>query len=140
MKCPRCERNVDDRAKECPWCGVVFRKLERMNEKPIQRNIPQSVEHIGIINSILKAWMIAAILLLISALLLVIGLWGFAEVQAEAGIIMAIFGPFIVGFIWMKGKCPHCGVEVQGRAPGFNCPACKQRIVVKDKRFSAVSA
>jgi len=38
---------------------------------------------------------------------------------------------------YLKGPCPYCGydVEVSRNAPGEDCPACKQRILIRKQRF-----
>lgn len=53
-----------------------------------------------------------------------------------AGLLLPFIGP-ILGFNSIKGPCPYCGYSVQALPtdPGLNCPACKQRIVVREKRF-----
>jgi hypothetical protein len=37
----------------------------------------------------------------------------------------------------LQGDCPHCGHSnlVQKGKPGFNCSACKKRVVVDDQRW-----
>ncbi|MEK7775316.1 MAG: hypothetical protein AAB305_05480 [Candidatus Zixiibacteriota bacterium] len=52
-----------------------------------------------------------------------------------AGLLMLILAP-LVAFGTLKGKCPWCATEVYSTSPeGFNCSACKKRIVIKDKKF-----
>lgn len=56
---------------------------------------------------------------------------------------MAIFGS--IGMLaagisaagTLKGQCPYCNEEVSGieSQKGFNCTACKKRIVIRDKKF-----
>ena len=36
------------------------------------------------------------------------------------------------------GHCPYCRSGAAGRAPGFSCRACHQRVIVRDKRFLTV--
>ena len=78
-----------------------------------------------------------------------------------ATIVGAIFGiPMILtagalfaasgrGIAWatnpdsfVKGNCPYCGhekIEARTFSPGIDCPACKKRIVIRDKVFTKVS-
>lgn len=35
-----------------------------------------------------------------------------------------------------RGNCPWCAYTVTGSAPGFNCPACRNRILVRGNVFS----
>jgi ribosomal protein S27AE len=54
-------------------------------------------------------------------------------------IIAGCFMPFLgalKGVTTLKGKCPWCGFTTIGSAPGFNCAACKNRIVVHGKTFA----
>ena len=58
-------------------------------------------------------------------------------------ILSAILFPFISPFIGARlvrltGPCPYCGTSVTGGMVGFNCHACKKRIVVKNNRFIRV--
>ena len=57
-----------------------------------------------------------------------------------AGILVAIVAPFM-GAAGIKGMCPHCGhlsvhasVSDIGQG-GVTCTACRQRIVIRGKRY-----
>jgi DNA-directed RNA polymerase subunit RPC12/RpoP len=55
----------------------------------------------------------------------------------------AIFAPFLgagMGLSTIKGPCPFCGYQLtaQPTDPGINCPACKKRVVIRDKKFIGV--
>ncbi len=54
-------------------------------------------------------------------------------------IIAAFLAPFL-GFTWIKGACPYCGSQVStmGTQKGVTCPACKKRIVIRNKKFIRV--
>ena len=63
--------------------------------------------------------------------------WPVGVVCMLAGIIAPFYG-MAVGTL--RGPCPYCGHEVFVGAdrPGVNCPACKKRIVVRDRVFVRV--
>lgn len=50
------------------------------------------------------------------------------------GIVMFFISP-LLGLGAVKGDCPWCGTTVTVMAKGEDCPICKKRIVVKDKKF-----
>ena len=52
------------------------------------------------------------------------------------GLFAMIIGP-LMGLGELKGECPWCGTKVTSptASQGIDCPACKKRIVIKDKRF-----
>jgi Zinc-ribbon containing domain len=50
------------------------------------------------------------------------------------GILMFFIGP-LLGLGTLKGECPWCGNLVTVMGKGQDCPICKKRIVVKDKKF-----
>lgn len=51
-------------------------------------------------------------------------------------ILCGIAYPFIARSL-ITGQCPYCGRKVSalGHKPGITCPACKKRIVIRDKNF-----
>lgn len=53
-----------------------------------------------------------------------------------AGLLAPFLGP-LIGLVALRGECPWCGTMVTSHAAsqGFDCPACKKRIVIKDKKF-----
>lgn len=55
------------------------------------------------------------------------------------GLVMPFFGG-VLGLSAIKGSCPYCGhtIHTESKKPGLNCPACNQRIVIKDKKFYRV--
>jgi len=54
--------------------------------------------------------------------------------------ILAPFLAPLMGLGALKGECPWCGTQVTSpmASQGVDCPACKKRIVIKDKRFIKV--
>jgi DNA-directed RNA polymerase subunit RPC12/RpoP len=58
-------------------------------------------------------------------------------------ILMGLLAPFLgslIGLGSIKGPCPYCGSSVTSTIGqvGVDCPACKKRIVIKDKKFFQV--
>jgi hypothetical protein len=51
-----------------------------------------------------------------------------------ASILALVVGPF-TGIGQVKGPCPHCGQKVSGKPPGVDCPACRRRVVIRDKKL-----
>ena len=60
--------------------------------------------------------------------------WPVGAVCMLAGLIVPLYG-MAVGTL--RGPCPYCGHDVLVGADmsGINCPACKKRIVVRDREF-----
>jgi hypothetical protein len=55
------------------------------------------------------------------------------------GFVFPFLGPFLgLAVMSLTGPCPYCGTTVTGGMAGFNCHACRKRIVVKDKKFIRV--
>ena len=55
------------------------------------------------------------------------------------GLIVPFFGP-LKGLGALQGECPWCRTQVTSHIAlqEVTCPACKKRIVIKDKRFIKV--
>jgi len=62
---------------------------------------------------------------------------------------LAVFGSMVAGAVAfllgqanapktdLLGPCPYCNGSVRalGHVPGFDCPCCKKRILVRDRQF-----
>lgn len=35
----------------------------------------------------------------------------------------------------LRGACPWCGTVLLGNPPGFNCPACANRVIARNNTF-----
>ncbi len=46
----------------------------------------------------------------------------------------------IPGWLMLKGKCPHCDsdITVANFSSGMDCPACKKRLLIRNKKFVKV--
>lgn len=91
----------------------------------------------GAATGCLASWGPAGCLFLIGVLLCLTGVGAFVGVPL---IIVALLLPFLgtlMGLGAVKGECPWCGMPVVGAsaAKGIDCPACKKRIVIKDRKF-----
>ena len=53
-----------------------------------------------------------------------------------AGLLAPFLGP-VIGLTNIRGKCPYCEISVKAlsRDVGVTCPACKKRIVIRQRRF-----
>jgi DNA-directed RNA polymerase subunit RPC12/RpoP len=83
----------------------------------------------------------AIIFILVGFLLCLTGIGAIIGVPLIIGGIASPFiGPVAVGLTSIKGKCPYCESEVQASSmdKGVTCPACKKRIVIRDKKFYKV--
>lgn len=55
-------------------------------------------------------------------------------------IVSAMFG-LVTGSLMLKGKCPYCdsNITVANITGGIDCPACKKRLLMRNKKFVNVN-
>jgi len=72
------------------------------------------------------------------------GLLSLTGIGAIIGIPLIIGGilyPIInIGSTSIIGSCPYCGHEVSAskKTPGVTCPACRQRIIIRNNMFCKI--
>jgi hypothetical protein len=71
-------------------------------------------------------------------------LTGIGAIIGVPMIVIGLFGPIVgplMGLTSMTGPCPWCGTQAlspPGTRLGFDCPACKRRIVLQGTRFVGI--
>lgn len=94
----------------------------------------------GIFGGCLVGWVAFLVLITGGA---VVSFTGIGILVGVPMIIAGLLAPFLgalMGWERLIGDCPWCGSEVRcfATSPGVDCPACKKRIVIKDKRFIGI--
>ncbi len=91
----------------------------------------------GVVAGCLAGWGASGCLISLGALLSLTGIGAIIGVPLILGGLLAPFLGPVVGLGALKGSCPWCGTQVTTTmfSQGVNCPACKHRIVIRDKRF-----
>ncbi len=91
----------------------------------------------GVALGCLAGWGMASIFIVIGILLSLTGVGAIIGIPLIiGGFFMPFLGP-LIGLANIKGDCPYCGnvVTAMSTKPGIDCPACKKRIIIKDKNF-----
>jgi len=88
----------------------------------------------------LSGWGLAIILITIGGLLCLTGIGAILGIPMIIAGLLSPFAGALLGLSSIKGPCPYCGHEVScsSKTPGVTCPACKKRIIVKEKKFYKV--
>lgn len=133
--------------KDEPWLAATQQKISSppapeidQTSSIVTNSTPNSDTKVTVPNffqKILSGFFGAAVGISIGILLCFIPFVGFI---GYFFILVGILFPFVAPFLdWttLTGGCPWCGAEVNCDASkkGVDCPVCKNRIVIKDKRF-----
>lgn len=84
--------------------------------------------------------MVGFVLIVVGALLCLTGIGAIVGIPL---IVVGFLVPAITSLLGLgalKGVCPWCGGDVVSPtvALGVDCPSCKKRIVIRDKKFVAI--
>src|ERR1035438_8397569 len=133
MECPRCHLENPPSAERCD-CGYSFAKR---SSPPRSQTQAVSAKGQGALQGCLAGWGVSGCLIPLGILLCFTGIGAIVGVPVIlAGLLAPVLGP-LLGLGALKGRCPWCGTVVTSAtaAKGIDCPACKKRIVIRDKRF-----
>jgi DNA-directed RNA polymerase subunit RPC12/RpoP len=94
----------------------------------------------GLATGCLAGAMTSGCLIVAGGLLCLTGIGAIIGIPMILGGLLAPFLGPVLGLTNIKGKCPYCetNVTAQSRALGVTCPACKKRIVIREKRFYGI--
>ncbi len=136
--CSNCKTQLETPWKFCPQCGAASAV------EPLKKPAPEEHEKApvqGAFSGLLLGFVAAPILIIPGVLLCLTGLGAFLGIPTiMAGILAPLLGPML-GLSTLQGKCPGCGVAVNGRenAKDFACIECGKRIAIKHREFVAAS-
>jgi DNA-directed RNA polymerase subunit RPC12/RpoP len=110
------------------------------NEKPRLPGKPteaQDEKGFGVATGALGGLVGSGCLVIVGILLTLTGIGALIGIPL---ILLGLAMPFVGGALGLsaiKGPCPYCGhaIHTDSTKLGLDCPACKQRIVIKDKKF-----
>jgi predicted RNA-binding Zn-ribbon protein involved in translation (DUF1610 family) len=136
--CSKCKAQLEAPWKFCPQCGAASavgalktRMPEEHEKAPVQ----------GAFSGLLLGILAVPILIIPGALICLTGLGAFLGIpMIIAGIFAPLLGPML-GLGTLQGKCPWCGVAVNGRegANDFSCLECGKPIAIKHREFVAAA-
>ncbi|MGA9669213.1 MAG: hypothetical protein WBQ94_08395 [Terracidiphilus sp.] len=95
----------------------------------------------GAFSGLLLGVLAVPILIIPGALICLTGLGAFLGIpMIIVGVLAPLLGPML-GLGTLQGKCPWCGVAVNGRenAKDFACLECGKRIAIKHREFVAAA-
>jgi uncharacterized Zn finger protein (UPF0148 family) len=138
--CPKCGTELASSSTNfCPGCGTSISHVEGTNEGPgaQAQTEAQSAKAEGVFDGCLTTGGKGVVVIAVGILLCLTG------IGAVVGVPLILFGllsPFIgalLGWTGLKGQCPWCAAPITSPAgaQGIDCPACKKRIVIRDRRF-----
>ena len=135
MECPKCRLENPPSAARC-YCGYSFgaRPTAARGSSTTQA---RSAKGQGALAGCIAGWGVSGCLIPLGILLCFTGIGAIVGVPMILGGVMApLLGP-LMGLGALKGRCPWCGTGVTSgkSALGFDCPACKKRIVIRGKTF-----
>jgi len=126
-------------------CEKCYRRLRAREPVPgasADRNFTETrsakLEGVGL--GFVGGVMIGAVFVVVGALLSFTGIGACIGIpMIIVGVVMPFVGP-LMRLNNIKGKCPYCRCDVSSLStdPGVTCPACKRRIIIRDKKFFRV--
>lgn len=161
MYCQNCGSQVAETVKFCTKCGTPVQNPQSIQYQPSQTSpqgpyspvqqhfnqeaantlptpaIPQgtTAKSTKFTGCLFSSWVAFGCVLPVGILLCFTGIGAIIGIPL---ILAALIFPF-TGFAAQKAPCPYCGQMVHVFAGvGVNCPACKQRIVIRGKQFLKV--
>lgn len=136
--CSKCKAQLEAPWKFCPQCGAASaagalktRMPEEHEKAPVQ----------GAFSGLLLGVLAVPILIIPGALICLTGLGAFLGIpMIIAGIFAPLLGPML-GMGTLQGKCPWCGVAINGResSKDFVCLECSKPIAIKHREFVAAA-
>lgn len=150
LSCPHCGQLVEEHPSlagltvQCPRCTQQFQMpsgpvvpLAKIVTPVVSVSRPATqTRRMGITYKLFGGCGLAVFFLLVA----IIFLFLFPPLSIVF-VFFALVVPFMTPFMYRRhGNCPHCAsyVEVAKRSGGMTCPACKKRILIKNKQLSCV--
>jgi hypothetical protein len=134
--CPKCGKELASAARFCAVCGEANTRVAGQNPVQSQTEI-KSAKGQGTALGCLTGWGVSGCLVPVGVLLCFTGIGAIIGIPILiAGLAALVIGP-LLGLGTKKGKCPWCGSVVMSAfgSRGFDCPVCKNRIVVRNTQF-----
>jgi len=149
FKCPFCEQEMEvpkelqGEIAHCPSCNKEIVPIKKITPKarsirkiltPEAKRVKGQGVLVGILAGVLGG---IGCLMPLGFLICSIGLLIIGVPFIFVGLLLPIILPFIMGSQALQGKCPWCETQVTCyiASLGIKCPACKKRIVIRDKQF-----
>jgi hypothetical protein len=124
--CNRCRTVYDDHAKFCSKCGSGTFQAKAAGP---------GVNVGGGIFGFVYGTSMAIWAFIVGVFLCATGIGALIGVPLMiAGVLMPFLGA-AKGAAILNGPCPWCGHRATGSPPGFNCAACRNRVIVRGKFF-----
>jgi DNA-directed RNA polymerase subunit RPC12/RpoP len=144
--CLQCATELPLAAKFCANCGVASATSPPAIDSPsaprsliateLPPNLQTDATKTSTATNVGTGGCLGLFLIIVGILLCFTVVGSLLGIPLILGGLMAPFVTAIQGKNWMEGKCPVCGTAMSITHLGANCPACKKRIVLKDKSSS----